>query len=384
MSARHIELPSELPIEYEARPDAQIFWVMCGCSVVFGAPGALALLHLVTDAHSGGDIVSALIIGSFFTLVGLLFVFLAYSARRFRESLRITREAVHRERQLLFGLEVWSEPMSLYHGVLMSESEETTGGRVSRSRSSRARIFTITLKHRNDENKDITLYRTESDDCRDKAVAYARVLHAPLLTAADSGQFNEIAFEQLDSALVEQLAAPSAREAIKPYKPIADPRLTVEPIDHGYQFTYTLRDRGQFSTWLFLLGLAFAANSWFGWFSVGQWDVWFAWLTGPFCAIGAVGLLASQGTQQVLEATPRALHFRVIVLGKTVRSMTLQAHEIVSIDTELLARQRPCLTIRTTARTHHFAKSAGAAARESARETLLGVLSRSPEARNGS
>ncbi len=120
MSARHIELPSELPIEYEARPDAQIFWVMCGCSVVFGAPGALALLHLVTDDHAGDDIVSALIIGSFFTLVGLLFVFLAYSARRFRESLRITREAVHRERQLLFGLEVWSEPMSLYRGVLMS------------------------------------------------------------------------------------------------------------------------------------------------------------------------------------------------------------------------------------------------------------------------
>ena len=77
MSAWHIELPSELPIEYEARPDAQIFWLMCGYSVVFGAPGALALLHLVTDDHAGDDIVSALIIGSFFTLVGLLFVFLA-------------------------------------------------------------------------------------------------------------------------------------------------------------------------------------------------------------------------------------------------------------------------------------------------------------------
>lgn len=86
---------------------------MCGRSVVFGAPGALVLLHLVPDDHAGDDIVSPLVIGSFFTLVGLLFVFLAYSARRFRKSLRITRVAVHRERQLLFGLEVWSEPMSL-------------------------------------------------------------------------------------------------------------------------------------------------------------------------------------------------------------------------------------------------------------------------------
>ncbi len=137
--------------------------------------------------------------------------------------------------------------MSLYRGVLMSEAEETTGGRVSRSGSGRARVFTVTLKHRNDENKDITLYRTVSDDYRDKAVAYARVLHAPLLTAADSGQFNAIAFEHLDSALLEQLAAPSAREAIKPYEPIADPRLTVEPIDHCHKARESpgLADDGQ-------------------------------------------------------------------------------------------------------------------------------------------
>ena len=238
-----------------------------------------------------------------FVLIGVALFLGGVSSLVSRRHWRITDSSVSCEATGLMGTSEWSEPLENYRGVL-SESEYHSGGQNSSSYT----IYKVILKHQDDEDRSVELYRSRSEEgFRKEQERYAKLFGLPALEETDEGIIERQA-DQLDKSLREQAAEGLLDVDFDPsQKPPGDnlrvrtegDRLEMETLSGKFPAGCLM-----LTTLLLVGGPALALGTALGYFDIAS---QYIWVGGVIFLIGLASValaVAGKVISEVLEVSP--------------------------------------------------------------------------------